>query len=235
MKAKQSQNQRRSPSQDEGLALAHRMWEALGSKSRHFDQIGDWADLAFDAWESSGLAWEEFTKVVMWAITENEYTVANLRVARYPGKSLLVNQWENVQVFYDADMAVRTARERKKWKYGACSRCDKNEAEARKGGWCRECNRLSDKVNRLVQTALKRQWIRYSGETGEWWLLDSDKEEGASQITQGTYNLASKHPVSLLIADDAAERLMVDPGAVEYLESVLGELPKEKGFDPEEA
>src|SRR5258707_6009888 len=93
------ENQRRKPTEAEALALAHRMFKLLGSKSRHHGQLGDWADLAYDAWSASDLMWEKFCKVANWALTENEYTVANLRIARNPAASLFVNQWENIQIF----------------------------------------------------------------------------------------------------------------------------------------
>jgi hypothetical protein len=157
----QKQNRRRYPTEEEGLALAQRMFKLLGGKSRHFDQIDDWAGLAFDAWEASDLTWEKFVKVVEWALTENEYTVANLRISRDPGKSLFVNQWENVQIFYDAAMAVKVAVLRKKGK-PICLVCEMAEGWRVYDGMCEECRaewkkeyqRLSEILDALVERKL---------------------------------------------------------------------------------
>jgi hypothetical protein len=138
-KQSQKQNQRRNPTLEEGIALTQRMFKLLGSKTRHYDQIESWADSAYDAWEGSDLTWEQFTKVVVWALTENEYTVANLRISRDPGKSLFVNQWENVQVFYDAAMAVKVAILRKKNK-PICPTCEMAEVTHPMSGLCDECH-----------------------------------------------------------------------------------------------
>jgi hypothetical protein len=160
-KRSQNQNQRRNPTLEEGIALTQRMFKLLGSKSRHFDQIESWADSAYDAWEASDLTWEKFEKVVVWALTENEYTVANLRIARDPGKSLFVNQWENIQVFYDAAMAVKVAMLRKKNKH-ICPVCEMAEATHPMSGLCDECHapwlkeydRIGDILDQIAERKL---------------------------------------------------------------------------------
>src|SRR5579863_1728774 len=86
-------DERRYPTREEGTILVQRMFKLLGSKSRHHDQLEDWMEHAYDRWLKSGLTWEKFAKIVEWAVTENVFTVQNLRVAKNPGESLFDRQW----------------------------------------------------------------------------------------------------------------------------------------------
>jgi hypothetical protein len=159
------------------MALAKRMFKLLGSKTRHLDQIAGWADLAFDAWEGSELTWEKFVKVVVWALTENEFTVENLRISREPGRSLFLNQWENIQIFYDAAEAKKVAILRKKGKT-ICPVCEMAEAKSREGlcddchaAWLEEYNRLAHMLHDLAERGLFRRTDARSGEKGTYMIF----------------------------------------------------------------
>ena len=180
MLAEQDQNPikdaRRVPSQAEGAALAHRMWKLLGSKTRHADQLDDWMDRAYDCWESSGLSWEYFCKVVEWALIENEFTVENLRIARNPGQSLFDKLWENVALFYDAAMAKKMAILRKKGK-PVCPDCEMaegfptneysrcNECQAK---WNAEFKRIRAMVVELSEKKLVRRYAKTEAGEASW-------------------------------------------------------------------
>ena len=180
MLAEQDQNPikdaRRVPTQAEGADLAQRMWKLLGSKTRHADQSDDWMDRMFDCWEASGLSWESFSKVVVWALTENEFTVENLRIARNPGASLFGKQWENVTLFYDAAMAKKMAILRKKGKpvcpdcemaegipnneYSRCDECDKK--------WKDEYKRVERMVLDLNEKKVVRRYPKTDTDSASW-------------------------------------------------------------------
>jgi len=97
---------------------------------------------------------------VIWALTENEYTVANLRISRDPGKSLFVNQWEHIQVFYDAAMAVKVAILRKKNK-PICPTCEMAEVMHPMSGLCDECHeswlKEYDRIGNILDQMAERK------------------------------------------------------------------------------
>jgi len=245
------------------MELTNRMFKLLGSKSRHFDQTESWADAAYDAWEASDLTWEKFVKVVEWALTENEYTVANLRIAKNPGESLFIRQWENVQIFYDADMAVRAAQLRKKNKH-ICPNCEMAEGTHPSSGLCNEChepwlkeyNRIGSILDSLSERKLfgRRDVVPEDNAPsylkGKWTIRYPDADRTPAIYgyfaTFENENRAKRrdHIIRQMLDDsEMLERLDAVWTMVCGLESIPGfDLAKpidaptpEQGFDPEEA
>jgi hypothetical protein len=232
MLAEQDQNPikdaRRVPTQAEGAALAQRMWKLLGSKTRHADQLDDWMDRAYDCWESSGLSWEYFWKVVEWALTENEFTVENLRIARNPGQSLFDKQWENITLFYDAAMAKKMAILRKKGK-SVCPDCEMAEGNLNNefnrcaecdAKWKAEYKRIAAMVADLNEKKLVRRYPKTETEAASWrvyWNPGYDpKTEPALMGWFDNWSSQTKE----LRTDHVIRTLLKEPEMLERLEEV---------------
>jgi hypothetical protein len=217
--------------------MVQRMWRLLGEKTKWRDDVPGWTSILLERWEESGMSREDFEKIVVWAATENEYTAVNLRLARNPAKSLFVNQWENVLLFYDAAMAGKKARERRWWKHGACVNCD--ERQARQSGWCKECEVLEIRVSTLLKLVYEHRMV-YTYDNNANWLIRSDnlkRNPDARVVANGkvTEGFTGKPDVQHSIYD----ALMKDPdsvGTLEYALKMLGvQKPEPRGFDIEEA
>jgi hypothetical protein len=175
---------RTTPTEAQGRGLAVKMWELLGSKTRYADQIGKWMGYMGRCWRASEFTWEEFEKIVIWAVKENEFTVRNLLTARNPGESLFERQWDNVSIFYEADMAGRKIQERKSWTYGACFVCDERPAPQR-GRSCRVCEHRWAEADAYVDEAGKRNMVWVNKEYKHWWLHEGDNN--SPLIAEGDY------------------------------------------------
>ncbi len=218
MKANQKQNPEKLKAAEN---IAQEMWKLLGEKTRHVDQLNDWAQYIMDDWDDP--AYEPLTpgrtmEIMRWAVTENEFTVANLRIAKDPGQSLFVRQWENVQIFYESAAAVKKAQERKKWKYGACAKCDEEQAEHSKGGWCWKCNQRSSKISKLVEKALEKSMVAVSEKL--WWMLDRQFDTPNAQVIVQGEHLGEKGAGA--VSNFAHKALMDDTFATDQLADVLG-------------
>lgn len=217
MKAKQQQNQ----NQRDAREIAGEMYRLLGSKARHHDQIDDWSDSIMTMWnDHPEMDAEAIMKIMKWSVQDNDYTVANLRVSRDPGRSLFINQWENVVLFHDAAMAAEKARERKRWKKGACGRCDEHEAKYNRGGWCAECYQLSDHISPLLEKAQAKGMLVL--DSNLWYLMDRNHTDDGVKVI-----LCAPHDGNTRDVHSYAHTALMDaPDAVATLEAALaGETP----------
>jgi hypothetical protein len=188
MRANQKQNQPQHPDDAVARSLAWDLWSWLGEKTRYRDLVEGWIPLIIRAKKDSELDWDRMRKIVRWSALENEFTVANLRVSRDPGKSLFVNQWENVVVFFEADEATQLARARKKWKHGACKGCDMAEANpSNYHGHCDKCEaewqhsagHVMEMIRDLHERGIVWRMPADSNNESEWFLLSEPVESGA--------------------------------------------------------
>ncbi len=157
MTADQKQSQPQQQISDEAAAgvLARELWTWLGSKTRNTGLVESWIPMLVAAKAEADVDWSRMREIVRWSALVNEYTVENLRLARDPGKSLLVNQWENVVLRFEAWEAAELARARKKWKNGPCPGCNMAEAKPlNRSGYCDRCKeawrRRSSRVEQML-------------------------------------------------------------------------------------
>jgi hypothetical protein len=200
-----------------GKMLVQKMWKLLGSKTRHVDQLEDWMDKAWGCWQASEFTWDEFQKIVLWALTENKHTVENLRLARDPGSSLFERQWEMVTLHYDAAMAGKRVMERRSWRYGACRWCDERESTSTNGG-CRQCVELYNfHVSPVVVAAREQKLIARHRDpnTKQWFVYEAS--DGKSLIATGVYENDGVYAISNTIMDI----MMVNPEGFAKLQAVV--------------
>lgn len=217
--------------------LAWHMWKLLGEKSKWQDDVDPlWSPTLLDRWEQTGLDYDDFRRIVVWALTENEFTAKNLRLARNPAKSLFNNQWDNVELFWDADMAGRKARERRSWLYGPCPRCDEKPAKGKQSD-CTDCQLLAMKVDRLLKSAQNRMLVHTYSREGEKWCMVV--EEPLSQNPNASAILQTKVKWDDVL-DSLSDKLFEVENAdkLAWLERIIDdERPEPTGrrFDVEEA
>lgn len=223
-------------SYDGAVVMATRLWKLLGSKTKWRDDVPEWVEILGERWMESGLSRDDFEAVMTWALTENEYTARNLRLAKNPARSLFVNQWDNILLFMDADMAGRKARARRGWKHGACCRCGDEPAESRPGDWCKKCAKTSERLGDQIAAAVKKGLFRHNKESGEWSLWSGVIGTEAHVISSGVYSLreADISSVATAIRMSAHSMMLLDNAAIESLNEILGAVETE-GFDTEEA
>lgn len=119
------------------LRLAGYLFVSLESREKYRPLVlTSWVKVFESLLQETGLDFDSCKAIVRFAVKENEWTVDNLRIARDPAVSLR-KQWEAICLRYDANIAVKRARERKSWKHGACPTCD--EVESNYGNPCDEC------------------------------------------------------------------------------------------------
>jgi hypothetical protein len=138
--------------------------------------------------QKADLAWDRMTRIANWAALENEYTVENLRLSRDPGKSCFLNQWENIVLRFEAWEAAELARARKKWKNGACKRCDMAEAKpSNYHSYCDQCEterlhsagHVMKMIQDLHEHGMFKRTAADSKKESEWFLLLEPVESGA--------------------------------------------------------
>lgn len=213
--------------------LAVEMWEKLGSKTRWQDDVDQWAELLLERWEATAMDYDAFRAIIVWAVLENEYTVENLRVSKNPAESLFIRQWDNVELFYEAATAKKQARERKKWKYGACGRCDSQPAVHGVGGNCMACDRKWLKANRLAEAAMKGGMVRLVKSELRWNLYSADPTTapGTWVVGSGTYEEGNDDFGEYYWVLEAIQQaLIADKDFMDELERVFaqqGEMPEE--------
>jgi len=196
----------------DAFRLAKEMWEKLGSKTRWKDDVAKWAEPLLDRWEATGMDYDTFRAIILWAVLENEYTVENLRVSRNPAESLFIRQWDNVEMFYEAAQAKKQARLRKTWKYGACTRCDQHPALHGVGGYCTHCLRISDHARVLAEAVMNANMVRLVKDELRWVLYNADpsKVKGTWVVGSGTYEQREDNYGEYYWVQEAIQQMLLD-------------------------
>lgn len=245
MRANQKQNQPHHPDHDVALALAWELWTWLGEKTRYRDLVEGWMPLMLRSKDEQGLEWDRMRTIVRWAALENEYTVENLRLSRDPGQSLFKNQWENVVLRFEAWEAAELARARKKWKNGACPRCDKRERNLRSyHGWCNDCEelwrgttgRVIEMLEKLSEVGMVRKSERNGDAPPRYFILQVPDDNSPSAI-EGVYSIVRLDGGGWrdLNREELFEQMAQDIVDNNLIETIKELYEKNKGFQEEEA
>jgi hypothetical protein len=161
------------------LRLAGLFWKLLGSRPADNSSIQVWQYRFESLLEGSGLDFEEFRRLIKFALRENAFTAENLVVARDPMKSF-EKQFPMIQRVYAAKLAGDRARERRTWKRGACLTCDEREAQDRNGD-CEVCsaNKLSAEFEELWDKLGSFGLIHEIERQGRTYFYVGENQEGA--------------------------------------------------------
>lgn len=245
MRANQKQNQPHHPDHDVALSLAWELWTWLGEKTRYRDLVEGWIPLILRAKDEQALEWDRMRTIVRWAALENEYTVENLRLSRDPGKSLFKNQWENVVLRFEAWEAAELARARKKWKNGACPRCDKRERNLRSHhGWCNDCEEhwrgTTGQVIEMLEKLAKVGMVRKSERNGDApprYFIRQGPDNNSPSAIEGVYSTVGLDGGGWrdLNQEERFEQMAQDIVENNLIETIKGLYEKNKGFQEEEA